>query len=156
MPKAIEWSKDVALELLKAGFFSLAKKYHPDHGGNHEKFLVLQATKEYLDGLMNGRAKPQEPPRQERPKPPPRHEHRHDDSERPANIEKYAHGWWTIASVEVIRTSEKAIQVIGEDDSVPFWLPKSQLHRSANEVWEAGDEGRLVFSDWIASQKGWI
>jgi hypothetical protein len=161
MPKGVDWNKQVAVEIIKAGYFVLAKKNHPDHGGAHEKFLVLTATKEYLDSLMNGAAR-QESPKSE---PPPKRPYKHrapeyPDEDRPQNIIKYAFGWWSIDSVEVIRETDKAIMLreldVGLLASDPFWLPKSQLHKSANEVWQLGDIGVLVFSEWIAKQKGWV
>jgi hypothetical protein len=158
VPKGVDWNKQVAIEIIKAGFFSMAKKMHPDHGGSHERMLTLTATKDYLNGLMNGAAR-QESPKSE---PPPKRPYKHrapehpDEDERPPGIFKYAYGWWFIADARCIRTSDKAILVEVPDGIEPFWLPKSQLHKSANEVWEYEDEGDLIFSEWIARQKGWV
>jgi len=166
MPKSVDWSKQVGLELVKAGFFALAKKNHPDAGGSHEKMLVLTATKEHLEGILNGtRYTYQDPPKggpeytwHRKPEPPPRRPKREGFSEppRPKNMVKYAYGWWMIEDVECIRDSDKAIlvQVPGEDE--PIWFPKSQLHKSASQVFEYGDIGDIVFSEWIAKQKGWL
>jgi hypothetical protein len=150
MPKGVEWSKQVALELIKAGYFSLAKKSHPDHGGSHEKMLVVTATKEYLEGVLNGNQR-----RKPEPEPPPRRP-KHHDPRRPESMVAYAVGWWMIADVDCIRTSDKAVLVAVDTEDEPIWFPKSQLHRTVNEVWEYGDEGTIVFSEWIARQKGWL
>ena len=147
-----------------------AKKNHPNHGGSHEKMLVITATKDYLEGVLNGAkgygpewgrqkdwtdsssySNPKEPPKQERPKP-------KTDGEpfKPKNIMRYAVGWWIIINVKCVRETERAILVEAPDEDEPFWLPKSQLHQNANQVWETFDEGDIVFSEWIARQKGWV
>lgn len=163
MPKSVDWNKQVAMELIKAGFFSLAKKNHPDHGGSHEKMLTLTATKEYLEGVLNGsqsynyQQQREEPPK--KPKRPQQEWPRRpsgEDSPRPQNMIRYAFGWWVIDDVEVIRTSDKAILVSVPKEDEPLWFPKSQLHKNANEVWEYEDVGAIVFSEWIARQKGWV
>ena len=41
-------NKKVATEIVKAGFRTLAKTYHPDTGGTHEAMLVLKDTYEGL------------------------------------------------------------------------------------------------------------
>jgi hypothetical protein len=154
MPKSVDWSKQVGLELVKAGYLSLAKKNHPDHGGSHERMLVLTATKEHLEGILNNtRYTYQDPPK--RPEPPPRRP-KHEDPPRPKNMEKYAYGWWMLEDVECIRDSDKAILVQVPKEDEPIWFPKSQLHKNANEVWEYDDVGTIVFSEWIAHQKGWL
>jgi len=33
------------------------------------------------------------------------------------------------------------------------WIPVSQVHEDS-EVWNEGDEGSLVLSEWICAQKG--
>lgn len=175
MPKGVDWSKDMALELIKAGFFQLAKKHHPDAGGSHEKMLTLGATKEHLEGMLNGsgwRTSYQAPPHEEtararaerkakeekeQERKTGRKEWKEQGSDEiPPGLHKYAFGWWMIANVEVMRESEKAIQFVDQDGNGPWWMPKSQLHKNANQVWEMGDEGDIVFSEWIARQKGWV
>ena len=153
MPKGVDWNKQVAVEIIKAGYFALAKKNHPDHGGSHDKFLILSATKEYLDSLMNGAAR-QESKTNE---PPPKRPYKHQTSKyRPPGMFSYAVGWWFIINVECIRTSDKAVLVEVPDGEEPIWFPKSQLHRTANQVWEYKDKGDIVFSEWISRQKGWL
>lgn len=154
MPKGVDWNKQVAVEIIKAGYFALAKKNHPDHGGSHEKFLILNATKEYLDSLMNGAARQESKTNEPPPKRP--YKQHTSENERPPGMSKYAFGWWFIATVECIRTSDKAIMVKVPDAEEPIWFPKSQLHRTANQVWEYEDEGDIIFSEWIARQKGWL
>ncbi len=51
------------------------------------------------------------------------------------------------------RQTEKAILVAIPDMEDPVWIPQSQVDDDS-EVWKEGDEGDLVISEWIASQKG--
>jgi len=55
------------------------------------------------------------------------------------------------AEVEVLKETEKALlcKIGGED----WWIPKSQL-REENEVSGEGDVGKLVISEWLATEKG--
>ena len=43
------------------------------------------------------------------------------------------------------------------DGTKEAWVPKSQIESDSEitEDSEEGDEGELVVSDWIASEKGW-
>ena len=50
------------------------------------------------------------------------------------------------------RSTDRAILVEHDDFEDPIWFPQSQIHDDS-EVWEAGDEGRLVVTKWIAEQK---
>ena len=44
-----------------------------------------------------------------------------------------------------------AIKVfIGNEE---YWIPKSQVDDDS-EVWKDGDDGELIISEWIATQKG--
>lgn len=41
-----------------------------------------------------------------------------------------------------------------EDDDGKVWVPLSQIHEDS-EVYDEGDEGRLVVSGWLARERGW-
>lgn len=58
-----------------------------------------------------------------------------------------------IADARCIKETEKAL--LCEIDGKQEWVPKSQIHDDS-EVYQEGDEGHLVVSEWIAKQKGWI
>jgi len=47
-------SPELAGELITAGFKTLAKRLHPDAGGNHEKMLLLNNTAEWLRSRLRG------------------------------------------------------------------------------------------------------
>lgn len=49
--------------------------------------------------------------------------------------------------------TEKAIAIV--IDGQEEWIPKSQIHDDS-EVWQRGQEGDLVVSEWMAKQKGWL
>lgn len=56
--------------------------------------------------------------------------------------------------VEVVFVSDAGgvlCKIEGED----VWIPQSQIDDDS-ECWRAGDEGKLVISEWIANQKGLI
>ena len=55
--------------------------------------------------------------------------------------------------VKVVGNSGLAIHV--EIDGVPMWIPQSQVDDDS-EVWDMGDEGTLVVSEWIAIEKGLV
>ncbi len=64
----------------------------------------------------------------------------------------------TIDDSECINETEKAIQITLGDcriEGETIWLPKSQVHEDS-EVWEKGQVGKLVVTEWIAEQKGLI
>lgn len=53
--------------------------------------------------------------------------------------------------------SAKAILVEDEDGN-EVWSPNSQIDDDS-EIWEdseKGEEGKLVISEWLATQKGWL
>lgn len=55
----------------------------------------------------------------------------------------------------VTRETDKAILVLiprTGDSDLEEWIPKGQIHDDS-EVYEAGTEGKLVISQWIAEQK---
>lgn len=51
------------------------------------------------------------------------------------------------------RATAKALLVV--IDGKEHWIPQSHVHADS-EVWQAGDEGTLVVSQWIAEQKGLV
>jgi hypothetical protein len=53
--------------------------------------------------------------------------------------------------VVCVRATDAAILV--RIDGEEHWIPQSQVSDDS-EVWQEGDEGRLVVSQWIAMQKG--
>ena len=54
-------------------------------------------------------------------------------------------------NTKVIRATAKALLVLIEDEEV--WIPVSQI-TDDSEVWQEGQEGLLVITEWIAEQKG--
>jgi len=56
-----------------------------------------------------------------------------------------------IDDVTCKRSTAKAILV--EIDGDEYWIPQSQIDDDS-EVWQEGDEGVLVITEWIAEQKG--
>jgi hypothetical protein len=45
--------------------------------------------------------------------------------------------------------------ILVEIDEHEIWIPQSQVHEDS-EVYHKGDQGTLVISEWIATQKGLI
>jgi len=54
---------------------------------------------------------------------------------------------------DVKAIAETEVALLCEVDGEEVWLPKSQV-QDESEVWQKGDEGTLVVSEWIAKQKG--
>ena len=52
---------------------------------------------------------------------------------------------------KAIKSTDKAVLI--ETEGEEFWIPQSQIEDDS-EVWEEGDEGTLVITDWIAEKKG--
>ena len=53
--------------------------------------------------------------------------------------------------------SAKAI-LVEDEDGEEVWIPNSQIDDDS-EIWEdseKGEEGKLVISEWLATQKGWL
>ncbi|MGK0441307.1 MAG: DnaJ-domain-containing protein 1 [Pseudohongiellaceae bacterium] len=46
---------DADWSVVKAAYRRLAKQHHPDHGGDHEKFVELRAAYEILQQVLSGR-----------------------------------------------------------------------------------------------------
>ena len=173
-------NKKVASEIVKAGFRSLALKYHPDQGGTHEAMLVLKDTYEALAKWVETGVKPEQArgsttdskagQRQgtwsgryssgygERQRANWSDDFR--DKAKGANAGsgpqcfKYKRGWVLIKDVTCVGQSPKAIQVMFPGNPTPAWLPLSQVS-AESEVKKEDDRGNLIISDWIAAQKGW-
>jgi hypothetical protein len=75
-------------------------------------------------------------------------------------IQPYPHdpNYWMLSDVTVMSKSEKAIKIKIPQVSMPAWLPFSQMHQDSEiGVTSAdGDTGQIVFTAWIARQKGWL
>jgi len=52
-----------------------------------------------------------------------------------------------------LKETEKAILVSIPDVDDDMWIPLSQIDDDS-EVYQEGDEGTLIISEWIALQKG--
>jgi hypothetical protein len=52
-----------------------------------------------------------------------------------------------------LKQTEKALLV--EIDGEQHWIPQSQVDDDS-EVYKEGDEGTLVVSEWIATEKGLV
>jgi hypothetical protein len=167
------WNKDLAAELIQAGFIRLSKKYHPDVGGKHEDMLALTATKEHLESLLGGQTRQKDPfgftdsrsyqrdPRyygnrwRHRPSDGPK-----DEPNPEVPIEPYPHDpdYMMLADITIMEVREKAIKVKIPKVKNPQWLPISQLHEdwTADGPHNPGDVLDVVFTRWIARQKGWL
>lgn len=51
--------------------------------------------------------------------------------------------------------TDKALLIEAAEFEDDQWVPKSQI-TDESEVWEAGQEGSLIVTEWIAVQKGWL
>jgi len=54
---------------------------------------------------------------------------------------------------KVVDSSDLAIKV--DIDGTLYWIPQSQVDDDS-ELWENGQEGTLVLSEWIAKEKGLV
>lgn len=59
--------------------------------------------------------------------------------------------WVIIYQVQCIKVTMASILV--EIDGTQHYIPTSQLHRDANEVYDVGDVGDLVMPRWLALEK---
>ena len=53
------------------------------------------------------------------------------------------------------KATAKALLIESDELDTEEWVPLSQVSDDS-EVMDEGDEGLLVVTAWIASQKGWI
>lgn len=64
-------------------------------------------------------------------------------------------GPFLAGEVEVLRATEKAIQVRSLRKEKTEWVPQSCVHDDS-EVWKAGDKGKLIVKMWFAEAQGWV
>ena len=180
MVDKISWDKKIALELIQAGYLRMAKKLHPDVGGTQEQILALTATKEHLEKFISGGgssfrsdsytySRAREEPRR-------RSTYRNtrsqywDQADRSKEhgftgevpLEKHDDpDYVQLRDVTIMSVTEKAFKIKIPTVKQPQWLPKSQI------IWERdnfqdisepveGDVVNIVFTKWIAKQKGWM
>jgi hypothetical protein len=165
------WDKGVALSIIQAGFIRLTKKFHPDAGGSHEEMLILTATKEHLEKFIAGggshstssftyqRAR-QEPPRRRRPTYRGSQEYWDDIYNPDIPLEPYEadNQYVQLIDVTIMSVTEKAFKIKISGVQMPQWLPKSQMLHTDFDLDKVveGDVLTLVFTKWIARQKGWM
>lgn len=58
-------------------------------------------------------------------------------------------------NAEAIANSDNALLIQFEDREEAVWIPQSQIHDDS-EVYQRGDKGTLVVTEWIAEKKGLI
>lgn len=61
----------------------------------------------------------------------------------------------TIEKAEAIGETEASLKVKAPDFATPQWVPKSQIHDDS-EVYKSGTSGKLVVTQWLAEQRGWV
>ncbi len=60
---------------------------------------------------------------------------------------------YSIENCEVVKDTGKAILVESPELEEPLWVPQSQVHPDS-EIWEEGQKGTLVISEWFAEKAG--
>ena len=166
-----KWSKEIALEIIQAGFIRMTKKYHPDVGGTQEQILTLQETKDHLERIMSGKASPDTYSHQtdsstyRRAREEPRTEWRtrwrtppNDDFTGEVPLEPYPDDkdYVQLKDVVITGVTEKAYKIKIMGVKQQQWLPKSQMMFEEIPEPAEGDTVNLVFTKWIAKQKGWM
>jgi len=64
-------------------------------------------------------------------------------------------GTYTVEDAVCVAETDLAICVEAPDFEEGTWIPQSQIHEDS-EIWEKGQEGDLVVTEWLAQQEGWI
>lgn len=59
------------------------------------------------------------------------------------------------ASFQAVALRATASALLVRIDDKEHWIPQSQIDDDS-EIWEAGQEGEIVLSQWIAEQKGLV
>lgn len=78
------------------------------------------------------------------------HDHFFDD------VDQDEESTFEYGEVTVVKESGEAILCkAGGRFGPSFWVPRSQL-REPNEVWNEGDRGTLVVTEWLAEERGWL
>jgi hypothetical protein len=152
------WDKGVALSIIQAGYIRLTKKFHPDAGGSHEEMLILIATKEHLEKFIASGSTREEPRRGRSTY---RSQQYWDNVYNPdIPLEPYPHDkdYIQLADVTIMSVTEKAYKIKIPGVQMPQWLPKSQILVETFDTsdWTEGDVITIVFTKWIARQKGWM
>lgn len=72
------------------------------------------------------------------------------------DLEEYEHDESAVACENVIckHVTDKGGVLVEFEDGEEAWIPQNQIHDDS-EVYEKGQEGRLVITRWIAEKKGW-
>ena len=169
----MKWSKELALEIIQAGYLRMSKKLHPDVGGTHDQMLELIATKEHLEkSIAGGRSESTWSPGPDftRARESPRKPYRtrssywrntRDEYTGDVPLEPYPHDadYVQFVDVTIMEIREKAFKIKIPGVKVAQWLPKSQIHEevfAAGGEYVEGDVLTIVFTKWIAKQKGWM
>lgn len=168
-----KWSKEVALEIIQAGFLRMSKKYHPDVGGTHEQLLDLAATKEHLEKFVAGggtqsdfrqadwtraREEPRRPRDTYRTGTRSRYWNQSQDFTGEVPLEPYEadSDYVQLKDVTIMSVTEKAIRIKIPGVKQGQWLPKSQILFDDFFEFIDGEVMAVVFTKWIAKQKGWM
>jgi len=61
---------------------------------------------------------------------------------------------YTIENAKATGETDKGIWVEADDLDEAAFIPQSQIDDDS-EVWQKGDEGDLIVSDWLARERGW-
>ena len=59
--------------------------------------------------------------------------------------------------VTVLRKTDAAL-LVEDENGEEVWIPLSQIHDDS-EIWDeskAGEQGKLVIPEWLATKKGWL
>jgi hypothetical protein len=176
------WKKELAVEIIQAGYIRLSKKYHPDVGGTHDQMLDLTATKEHLEKLLgsggtertgfttgpryNGPFSRERTPGGRQGTWRKAYEQsgyankKENESTGEVPIEPYPHDvdYMMLTDVTIMGITEKAFKIKIPGVKTPQWLPKSQLHEDffTPDPYVEGDVADMIFTKWIARQKNWL
>lgn len=63
-------------------------------------------------------------------------------------------GTYEMHCTEVRKNTGKALLCVTKEQG-EVWVPQSQIHDDS-EVFDVGQEGTLVVTEWLATQKGWV
>jgi len=61
---------------------------------------------------------------------------------------------YRIDNAKCTAATDKAVQIEAEIFDAPMWIPQSQIDDDS-EVYQKGDKGTLIISDWWAEKQGW-
>lgn len=63
-------------------------------------------------------------------------------------------GTYELTCTEVRRDSGKALLCVTKEHG-EVWVPHSQIHEDS-EVYKMGTNGKLIVTEWLATEKGWV